>query len=150
MYVWNVLHVDRWKYRTQKLRKKSPSAHHGTALSLQLRHALIIGKKLVKQQYFMQMSPEFGELRPTNGWDQLASFGYPSKFQQVSRLGLVTAATSLTGGQPNLARCLAVSWVGTLYTFLGAFAPWWNFARCKLHFGPSLAFSCIGSITARH
>ena len=32
MQVWNVLHVARWKYRTQKWRKKSPSRHHPTTL----------------------------------------------------------------------------------------------------------------------
>jgi len=31
------------------------------------------------------------------------------KFQRVSRLGFVTAPTSLNGGQPNFARCLAIS-----------------------------------------
>ena len=40
-------------------------------------------------------------------------WGYSSKLQRVSRLGFVTAATSLTTGQPNFARCLAVSWAGT-------------------------------------
>jgi len=44
----------------------------------------------------------------------IGSLGHPSKFQQVSRLGVITARTSLTGGQPNFARCLAVSWAGTL------------------------------------
>jgi len=33
MQVRNVLHAARWKYRTQKWRKKSPSAHHCTSLS---------------------------------------------------------------------------------------------------------------------
>jgi len=33
MHVWNLLHVARWKYRTQKWRKKSPSGHHPTTLS---------------------------------------------------------------------------------------------------------------------
>ena len=47
----------------------------------------------------------------------LVSLGHPCKFQRVSRLAFVTAATSLTGGQPNFARCMAVSWPGTLYTF---------------------------------
>jgi len=30
MHVWNVLQAARWKYTTQKLRRKSPSAHHCT------------------------------------------------------------------------------------------------------------------------
>jgi len=48
--------------------------------------------------------------------------GHPSKFQPVSHFGFVTAATSLTGGKPNFARCLAVSWPGTLYIpFRGLF-----------------------------
>jgi len=33
MQVWNVLHVARWKYRTQKWLKKSTSGHHPTSLS---------------------------------------------------------------------------------------------------------------------
>ena len=46
-----------------------------------------------------------------------------SKFRRVSQLGFVTAPTSLDGGQPNFARCLAASWAGTLYTFSGALVP---------------------------
>jgi len=33
MQVWNVLHATRWKYRTQKWRKKSSSRHHRTTFS---------------------------------------------------------------------------------------------------------------------
>ena len=33
MQVWNMLHVARWKYRTQKSRQKSPSRHRRTILS---------------------------------------------------------------------------------------------------------------------
>ena len=72
-------------------------------------------EKLVKQQYLLHMSPQYGELRLTNGSDLLANLGHASKFQSVSRLRFVTAATSLSGGQPNFARCVAVSWASTLY-----------------------------------
>jgi len=41
-------------------------------------------------------------------------WGTPAK--RVSRLGLVTAGTLLNGSQSNFARCLAVSWAGTLYS----------------------------------
>jgi len=51
-----------------------------------------------------------------------------------SRPFFVTAPTSLNGGQPHFARCLAVSWAGTLYTFLGALASQRNSVRCKIHF----------------
>jgi len=84
------------------------------AISSQLRHVSTIGKKLVKQQYLLHMFSQYG------GWDLLASLGHPNKFQQVSRLGFVTAATPLTGGQPNFARCLAVSWLHYIYIFEGS------------------------------
>ena len=44
----------------KKIANKSPSAHHPTFFGLyhlyQLRHVLTIGKKLVKQQYLLQVS----------------------------------------------------------------------------------------------
>jgi len=49
------------------------------------------------------MSSQYGELRPTSGWDLLASLRYPCKFQRVSRLGSVTAPHSSSGRQPKLA-----------------------------------------------
>ena len=33
MHVWNLLHAARWKFRRQKVAKKSPSGHHRTTLS---------------------------------------------------------------------------------------------------------------------
>jgi len=140
-----------------KIRKKSPSAPHRTTLSSYIfaTEACIDNrKKNFKQQYLLHISLQYGEFWPTNGWDRFESLRHPSKFQRVSRPGFVTAATSLTGGQPNFARCLAVSWAATLYTFSGALAPCRNFARCKIHFASkscgTLAFSNIGSVTARH
>jgi len=106
MQVWNVLHAARWKCRTQKIAKNLPSAHHRTTLSGYIfarRHVLTIGKKLVKQQYLLHMSPQYGEIRPTSGWDLLTSLGHPCKFQRVSRLGNVTARHSSSGRQPNFA-----------------------------------------------
>jgi len=50
-----VLHAACWKYRTQKLSKKSPSGRHPTtlsAISLQLRHILTIVKKLLSSNIF--------------------------------------------------------------------------------------------------
>jgi len=43
------------------------------------------------------MSPQYGERRPIRGCDRFGSLTHPSKFQWVSRLGFVIAATSLTG-----------------------------------------------------
>jgi len=119
----------------------------------QLRHISTIGKKPVKQQYVLHMFSQYGELRPTNGRDRLADLGHPSKFQRVSRLAFVTAATSLSESQPNFARCLTVSWVGVLYIhFRGLLPPNGILPGAKFTLHPSLPFSCFGSVrpTARH
>ena len=61
----------------------------------------------------------------------LVSLGHPSKFQRLSRLGFVTAATSFTGGLSNFDRCLAVSGAGTFYTILGGFCPLTEFCQVQ-------------------
>jgi len=48
------------------------------AISSQLRHVSTIGKKLVKQQYLLQMFRQYGELRPTSRWDRSGSLGHPT------------------------------------------------------------------------
>jgi len=49
------------------------------------------------------MASQYGELRPTSGWVRSGSLGHPCKFQQVLRLGSVSARQSSTGHQPNFA-----------------------------------------------
>ena len=139
MHVWNVLHAACWKYRMQTLRKNSylcTTTQLCRAIPSQLRHVSTVRNKPVKQQYLLQMSLQYGELRPINRWDRLESLGHPSKFQRVSRLHFVTAATSLTGGlpNPNLARFGHLLGSYTIYTSSGALACWQNFSRCKIHF----------------
>jgi len=54
-------------------KKVAKNRHLGTipqicrAISSQLRHVSTIGKKLIKQQYLLYMSSQYGELRPTSG-----------------------------------------------------------------------------------
>jgi len=106
MQVWNVLQAARFKCTMQKWCKKSPSEHHRTALSgyiFATKAYIDNQKKLVKQQYLFQMSLQYGELRPANGWDQLAGLGHPIIFQRISRLSSVTARQSSSGRQPNFA-----------------------------------------------
>ena len=72
--------------------------------------------------------------------------GHTSKFQQASRLGVITALTSLTGGQPS------VSWAGSLYVslhFRGLLPSDGILPGANFTLRPSLAFSYIGSVTAR-
>ena len=106
MQVSNVLHAARWKYRTQKIAKNSPSGHHRTTLSgciFATMARVDNRKKLVKQQYLPHMPSQYGELRPTDGCDRFTSLGHPCKFQRVSRLGNVTARHSSSGRQPDFA-----------------------------------------------
>ena len=87
-------------------RKKSPSGHHCTTLSgwiFTTKPCIDNQKKLVKQQYVLHVSPQYGELPPTSGWDRFRSLGHPSKFQRLSRLGSITACHSGSGRQPNFA-----------------------------------------------
>ena len=108
MQVWNLLHAARWKHRTQESRQKSPSGHRSTTLSGYI-FATKAGidnpkKKLVKQQYVLHMSPQYGELRPTSGWDRSGSLRHPCKFQRVSRLGSITARHVVVGVSQTLRR----------------------------------------------
>jgi len=81
----------------------------------------------------------------------LPVWGTPSKFQWGSGFGFVTAPTSLSRDQPNLSRCLAVSWAGKLYRhFRGLLLPNGILPGALFTFRPSLAFSYICSVTARH
>ena len=63
----------RGSLQMQDPKKVAKTRHLGTipqlcwAVSSQLRHVSTIGKKLVKQQYVLHMSPQYGELRPTSG-----------------------------------------------------------------------------------
>jgi len=86
--------------------KKSPSGHHCTTLSgyiFATKACIDNQKKIVKQQYLLHMSSQYGGLRHTSGWDRFGSLGHPSKFQRISRLGSVTARYSSIGRQPNFA-----------------------------------------------
>jgi len=118
MQVWNVLHADRWKYRTQNIPKNSPSRHHCTTLSGYIFATKARIDKWKKNLLNSNISPtcsQYGELRPTSSWDRCGCLGHLSNLQRASCLGRVTAATSVNGSQPTFARCLAVSWAGTLY-----------------------------------
>ena len=71
------------KYRTRKLRKNRhlrTIAQGCQSISSQLRHVLTIGKKILKQQYLLHMSSQYGDPRPTNGWDRFGSLGHPTNF----------------------------------------------------------------------
>jgi len=76
-----VLLAAHCKYRTQKSRQKSPSGHHRTTSMgyiFATKARIDNRKKLVKQQYLLHMSLQYGELRPSSGCDPFVSLGHPS------------------------------------------------------------------------
>jgi len=81
----------------------------------------------------------FGPLKPEIGW---RVWGTPGNFASA----FVTAATSLTRGQPNFTRCLAISWA-----FSEALAPAIVLPGAKLTLPyVKVLRSPIGSVTAQH
>jgi len=155
MQVWNVLQTARWKYRTHK---KSPKiCHLGTvaqlcrAVSLQLMHVSTVGKKLVKQQYLIHVSSQYGEPRPTNRWNRFRSLGHPSKFPRFRVLPSLLQRRRW----PEASQTLHDVWlspglVHCIYIFGGSSPLDGILPGAKFTLRPSRVFSCIGSITARH
>ena len=72
------------------------------AISSQVRHILTIGKP-VKQQYLPHMFPQYGELPSTNGWDLLASLGYPQQISTGFASWQRYCTASGSGRQPKFA-----------------------------------------------
>jgi len=134
MHVWNVLHAARWNTGCKHYAK---NRHLGTiprlcpAISSQLSMYRQSEKNLLSSNISSTCPSQYGELRPTNGWDLLGSLGHPYKFRRVLRLGFVTAPTSLNGGQPNFAQCFAISWTGILYIHFWAFLPLTEFCQLQ-------------------
>jgi len=77
---------------------------------------------------------------PTSGWDRLPVWGTPSNFNSFTCW--LRYCSNVAKRRP-IKLCMMfgrlLRWY-TLYTFSGAFAPWQNFARCKIHF---MSKSCV-------
>jgi len=105
MQVWNLLHGARCKYRTQKVVKKSPSGHHRATLSgyiFATRARIDNWKKLVMQQYLLQMLPQYGQLWPTSGWDRFQVWGTPANFNRFRVLAASLHGTPVLGVSQTL------------------------------------------------
>jgi len=109
MQVWNVLHVVRWKYRTQKWHKKSPSGHHPTTLS----GYIFATKACIDNRKKNFLSSNISSTCPHNmvnfgplaaGWDRFGSLGHPSYFQRLPCLGSLTARHVVAGVSQTLRR----------------------------------------------
>jgi len=120
------------------------------AISSQLRHVSTTGEKLLDHIISSTCLHNMVNFDPLTADIGSRVWG---KFQGVSRLGFLTAAMSLSGGQTNFAQCLAVSYAGTLYIHFGGLLLLTKFCPVQsslyVHVQPSLAFSYIGNVTAR-
>ena len=155
MNVRNVLHAARWKYRTQKLSKKSQSGHHLTTLSRYIfatKARIDNQKKLLNtKKYLLYTSWQYGELQPTSGWYRLVSFGHPANFNGFRVLASLLHRRRST----EVNQTLHDVWpshrlVHYMYIFWGSCPVNGMLPRAKLSLRPSLAFSYIGTVTARH
>ena len=88
-----------------KNRDLSTIAQLCRAISSQLRHVSTIGKKLVKQQYLLQMSLQYGELGPLKAEIDWRVWGTLSYFNRYCVLAVLlhAARQSSSGRQPNFA-----------------------------------------------
>ena len=84
-----------------KIRHLRTIAQLCRAISSYLRHLSTVGK-IVKQQYLLHKSSQYGEVRPTSGWDQLKSSGHPSKFQRFRVLASLLHRRRLTEANQTL------------------------------------------------
>jgi len=107
MQIWNLLHAARWKHRTQKKSPKIaiwPPSHNFVGLYLRNERTYRQSEKLVKQQYALHMSPQYGELRPTSGWDRFTILGTPPNFNGLRVLAALLHSSKVVGVSQTLRR----------------------------------------------
>jgi len=98
-------------------------------------------KKLLKQQYLLQMSPQYGELRPTNGWDRFGRWGTPTNNGYASSLHYCSDFAHWRPTKPCMTFGRLLGWYTIKYIYIfGSCCPWRNFARYKIYFASK---SCI-------
>jgi len=128
MQVWNVLHTAQWKSRMQKIAICRPSHK---SVRLYLRNEGVYRqseKKLVKQQYLLHKSSQYGELRPSDAWDRFGCLGTPANFCGFRILAsLLKWRRSPEANQILHDVWLSPGLVHYVYIFGGS-CPWRNFS----------------------
>ena len=137
MQVWNVLHMACWKCTTYKFAKNLPSLYHRTTLSgyiFATKACINNWKKLVKQQYLLNMSWQYDELLPTNRAEiGLGVWGTPANFNRFRVLASLLhwhRSTEVNQTSHNL--WLSPGLVHYIYTFRGS-CSLRNSARCNIY-----------------
>ena len=106
MQVWNVLHAARWKCSTQKTAKNATFGHHRTTLSgyiFATKACIDNRKKIVKQQYVLQMSSQYGELRLLAAETCWRVWGTPANFNGFPVLAALFHGSLVAGVSQTLA-----------------------------------------------
>jgi len=112
-------------------------------------------QKGMKQQYLLHRSSQYGELRPTNGWDLLAGLAHPPNFHGF-RILVSLYCTDVTQRKSTKLCTMFGRLLGwyTIYrpTLLGLLMPRNGILPgAKFTLRASLGFSYIGNVvTARH
>jgi len=117
--------------------KKLPSAHHLTTSGyIFATKACIDNQKktcltAIPPPYPIDMSPQYGELRPTNGWDRFGSLGHFSKFQLVSLLAFY--CSDITHWRPTKLCTMLDRLLGwyTIYIHFWGLLPLTEFRRLQ-------------------
>jgi len=130
MKVSNVLHSARWIYRTQKWCKKLPSVHQHTTLSgyiFATKACVDNRKKKLLNSNISSRCPHnmanFGWLTAEIGW---RVWGTPANFN-----GFRILASLLQRRHSLQARCVAISWAGTLYIHFQGCCPLTEFCQAQ-------------------
>jgi len=100
MHFWNLLHAARWNTGRKNDAKNSHVGHHPTTLSgyiFATKACIDNWEKLVKQQYLLYRSLQYGELWPTSGWDRFVSLGHPANFNWFRVLAALLHGTPVLG-----------------------------------------------------
>jgi len=100
MQVWNLLHAACWKCRTQK----SPKSRHlrtvlqsCQAISSQLRHVSTTKKKLVKQQYLLDIPDNMVNFGPLAAEIDPVVWGTPANFNLFHVLAALLHGSQVLG-----------------------------------------------------
>jgi len=149
MPIWNVLHVARWKYRTQKIAKNLLSGHHRTTLSgcfFATKAVSTIGKNFLNSN-ISTCPHNVGPLMAETG---SGVRGTPAIFNGFR----VFASLLQQRHSPEANQTLHDVWPspGLLHyiCIFGGSAPNRILPGAKFTLRPSLAFSYIVSVTAWH
>jgi len=106
--------------------------------------------KNVQQQYLLHMTLQYGELWPTSGWDP-SGLGTPANFNGFRFLAVLIQWRRWPEANQTLHDVwLSLGVVHYIYIFGGSCPPDGILPGAKLTLRPSLVFSYIGSVTARH